>query len=741
MRRLTVFLIFTVCAIGTGSLLSPSPAWCNIQFKEVSQQAGITRIGESWGNAWGDFDGDGYLDLWATNHKHKPSLYRNNGDGTFTDIIDEVWDANPHTDTHGVAWADFDNDGDQDLVVLSGSGGGINATNARQKNHLYVNENGTLIEHASALGIDFPLLRGRTPLWLDFNKDGRLDLLLTGIERTTRTGGLVTSTLFQQVLNCCDNAEPAAGLVTSTLFQQAPTGFQDVSTATGLLFKKSSSLAQLADVTKDGNMELILHGNPYPAEVYHISVTPFQQLTATLNMPKRYNVLDAVFADFNGDLSSDVFLARGNYRSYIATPSPQRIQVSIFANMEEKGISFKTDGDVFFQIYSVWATRLSQVFIGAGGHRLTEFDGEFIGVDPVRNAAAFKFVLSPEDPRSIGLKNRPAVQNYGIYVGYDIEMKEWTVLYHTMPAHRTIGSVTMDAIIEASQPISKVEPINFKPAELAFSPQSILLINRLNGFETANTSFSGDAPSVTHGDFDNDMDVDIYVVRSSNAGNLPNHLYENQGNGTFVQVSGAGGAEGSPDGKGQSVTMADYDRDGYLDLFVTNGRGAWPFNEGPDQLFRNIGTGNNWLQIDLEGTVSNRDGIGARIFATTPDGKTQLRENGGGIHWCQQDQKRIHFGLAQNEKVSELVIHWPSGTVQKLWDIPANQLLHVVEAPTASRPGDVNQDGLVNILDFASVVKHFGETPPTEARTDVNGDGTVNILDLVWMLNATKPKK
>ena len=46
-------------------------AWSEIQFEDVSHQAGITRIGESWGNAWGDFDGDGYLDLWATNHKHK----------------------------------------------------------------------------------------------------------------------------------------------------------------------------------------------------------------------------------------------------------------------------------------------------------------------------------------------------------------------------------------------------------------------------------------------------------------------------------------------------------------------------------------------------------------------------------------------------------------------------------------------------------------------------------------------
>ena len=129
---------------------------------------------------------------------------------------------------------------------------------------------------------------------------------------------------------------------------------------------------------------------------------------------------------------------------------------------------------------------------------------------------------------------------------------------------------------------------------------------------------------------------------------------------------------------------------------------------GPDQLLRNISHGNNWLQIDLEGTVSNRDGIGARLFATTPDGKTQLRENGGGIHWAQQDQKRIHFGLAQNQKVSELAIHWPSGIVQRLTDVPVNQVLHVVEdGVQTALPGDVNQDGQVDILDLLIVAVHL----------------------------------
>lgn len=718
MRLLIGFFIF--CFL--------SPVWSDIQFEEVSHQAGITRVGQSWGNAWGDFDGDGDLDLWATNHKQKPSLYRNNGNGTFTDIIDKVWDANPFADTHGVAWADFDNDGDQDLIVVSGGGGGTNPTNSKHNNHLYVNENGMLVERAAELGVNFPLLRGRAPLWLDSNNDGKLDLILTGRVRPNRNEELVTTSLFEQI----------------------PSGFEIVNSLYGFQFEKDASLAQLSDITSDGNLDLIINVNPYPGRVYDISVMPFRELTATLNIPKRYNVQDIAFADFNGDLHPDIFLARGLYRSYINTQEPRKIKLNIQTNMGEKGISFKTEGEVHFEIYSVWATRLHHLDIGKMGHDLTVFGGEFIQTDPTRNVSFFSFVISPDDPRVLGLAARPKTELYGMYVGYDPEAKEWTLLYHTMPPTQTNWS-GLEGIIESTQPITDVVPVNFSVADLFSNPQSTLLINtaitREQGFYVSSLSASKsnlflDGRSVSAGDFDNDMDLDLYVVRSSSAGNLPNHLYENQDNGTFVQLVEAGGAEGSTRGKGQSVTMADYDRDGYLDLFVTNGKGGAPFNEGPDQLFRNIGNGNNWLQIDLQGTVSNRDGIGARLFATTPDGKTQLRENGGGIHWCQQDQKRIHFGLAQNEKVSELVIHWPSGIVQELKDVPVNQVLHVVEKDMQTfRPGDVNQDGQVDLLDFLIIVTHFGENPPTDARVDTNKDGQVNLQDLVWIIQVIEENR
>ena len=685
-----------------------SPAWSQIQFEDVSQQAGIIRIGESWGNAWGDFDGDGYLDLWATNHRHKPSLYRNNGDGTFTDIIDEVWDANPDADTHGVAWADFDNDGDQDLIVLSGSGGGLGGTRNNHANHFYVNENGLLIERAKEFGLDYPLLRGRTPLWLDSNRDGRLDLLLSGVKRDYR-GDLITSTLFGQTTN----------------------GFENINTITGISLQESAALAQYADLTADGNMEIILSYYRYPLAIYETSLTPFKDLIETLSIPKGYSVHDAAIADFNGDLKPDIFLASGAYRSYAGQINPYKLELNMRGNPDEIGVNFKTEGEVSFQIYSEWGPRLSLVNIGTDGHYVTKFDGgRFQGVTPNLRSATYEVTLSPEDPRVIGLKPRPENADYGIYLGYQQDTKTWTLISQKKPAI---------ILVEATQPISELETINFFFPDPRGQPPSRLLINQQDGFQNAGTigtlhTFE-DGRCVAAGDFDNDMDIDLYVVRSRTSANVPNRLYTNLGNGSFLESLDTDEISGSSAGRGQSATVADYDIDGYLDLFVTNGRAEYPFSEGPDQLFRNLGTGNNWLQIDLEGTLSNRDGIGARLFATTPDGKTQLRENGGGIHWAQQDQKRIHFGLAQNQKVSELVIRWPSGIVQRLTDIPVNQVLHVVEDGVQTLlPGDVNHDGLVDILDFLLIAVHFGEKPPTDPRIDINKDGQVNLEDLAWII-------
>jgi hypothetical protein len=240
----------------------------------------------------------------------------------------------------------------------------------------------------------------------------------------------------------------------------------------------------------------------------------------------------------------------------------------------------------------------------------------------------------------------------------------------------------VDVIVRSQTPIDQVQTLGFEP----FREEGVdtLLVRRGDRFSVQSLSGEVGAPTACHsvaaGDFDNDMDVDLYLVCTGPVENIPNRLYENYGKGHFRLVPEAGGAAGSKLGRGDVVAVADYDRDGFLDLFVTNGADpSSPFvDEGPYQLFRNQGNGNHWVQIDLQGTVSNRDGIGASVIVEA-GGVVQRRGQGGGMHRFTQDHQRIHFGLGKHQSVDRLTIRWPSGSVQQLQNIAADQILTVRE--------------------------------------------------------------
>ncbi len=134
----------------------------------------------------------------------------------------------PIYDLHGTAWADFDNDGDQDLMQLVGGGRGV-GIGSQYSNQFYVNEGGILEDRAFSLGVDYPLARGRNPLWFDFNKDGFLDLVEGVIPRT-------------------DGLDAPA-----KIFQQRTDGtFEDVSAIMGFNLINAPSF-YLSDLSGDGN--------------------------------------------------------------------------------------------------------------------------------------------------------------------------------------------------------------------------------------------------------------------------------------------------------------------------------------------------------------------------------------------------------------------------------------------------------------------------------------------------------
>ena len=171
--------------------LLPAMAIAQIAFQEVTTSAGINLSGRSMGLAWGDSDGDGWPDLYTSHHAAIDVLYHNNRNGTFTNVFPGDI-TNPSTpDTHGSAFGDFDNDGDQDIMQLSGAQKGTGSS----PNELYVFNHGIATNEAQARGVLDEAGRGRTPLWLDWNNDGLLDLFFANLKRPD---GLNPSAYFEQ---------------------------------------------------------------------------------------------------------------------------------------------------------------------------------------------------------------------------------------------------------------------------------------------------------------------------------------------------------------------------------------------------------------------------------------------------------------------------------------------------------------------------------------------------------------
>jgi len=175
-------------------------------------------------------------------------------------------------------------------------------------------------------------------------------------------------------------------------------------------------------------------------------------------------------------------------------------------------------------------------------------------------------------------------------------------------------------------------------------------------------------------DYDNDGDADIFKTNGA-LKHLYGHedqLFENMGDGKFTDVSGALGKYFHEEYVGRGTCLGDYDNDGDFDAFIVN------LNELGKFLRNNKGNQNNWLLLNLVGTSSNRDGIGARIKVTS-GGITQTAQKRTTTGYLSQNDPRVHFGLNKNELVEKIEIIWPSGKNQLLESVKANQILTVQE--------------------------------------------------------------
>ena len=151
-----------------------------------------------------------------------------------------------------------------------------------------------------------------------------------------------------------------------------------------------------------------------------------------------------------------------------------------------------------------------------------------------------------------------------------------------------------------------------------------------------------------------------------------NLLFENGGDGRFADVSAGAGPGLAVEAVSRGAAFGDYDDDGDLDVFVLNLNGA------PTLLHNDGGSRGNYLLVRAVGTISNRGGIGARI-SVSAGGRHQYAQILSGGSYLSHNDSRAHFGLGEVGQVDSLVVRWPGGIVQKLVDVEANQLLTVTE--------------------------------------------------------------
>lgn len=239
-------------------------------------------------------------------------------------------------------------------------------------------------------------------------------------------------------------------------------------------------------------------------------------------------------------------------------------------------------------------------------------------------------------------------------------------------------------------------------------------------------------------DVNNDGRPDIWHTAVEHEG-FP--LWINAGNGEFQDATVESGLRKTYDMSGWGAGMADFDNDGWKDLFVARANvmdniglqdsarhypepntifrnlGNGKFEDvsgtvgpdfqieaahrgvafgdldndgridmvvsvldGPAELFHNITeNGNHWILLKLVGTKSNRMGIGAQIHITTEDGNQQWNEVTTAVGYASASDSRVHFGLGKNEKIKEIEIRWPSGIKQVLRDVAGDRILTIEE--------------------------------------------------------------
>jgi hypothetical protein len=543
-------LAWAAVALPLASVAAAAPP--NVRFTDVTEVAGIHfrhnngAFGEKYlpetmgsGVAFFDFDADGDQDLlfvngmdWPGHRTGAPStaaLYRNRGDGTFEDVT-RGSGLDREIYGMGVAIGDYDGDGDPD-VYLTALGPNVLLRNDGE---------GRFTDVTRAAGVGDAGF-GSSATWLDHDRDGDLDLfVLNYVEWTIKTD--IYCTLDGKSKSYC-----------------TPESYQG---ASPILYRNDGG-GKFVDATKDAGLY-----NP------------------------RGKGLGVAVLDFDGDGWPDLAVANDTQPNslYRGDGKGGFADVGVLA-----GIAFAENG----------AAR------GAMGIDAADYDG----------SGAPSLVIG----------------NFS---------NEMVSLYHNEGRGFFIDVAPVSEVGRASL------------LTLAFG--AFFFDFDLDGLQDI---------FIANGHVDNDIQAVQQRVTYAQAP----HLFHNTGDGRFADVADEMGPDFAMPVVGRGAAYGDIDGDGDLDVAVST-------SGGPARLFRNEGGSENaWIGFRLNGSSSNREGVGARILVSA-EGRTQTLAVKSATGYCSQNQLPVTFGLGQASRVDRVEITWPSGKTQTLTG-PGLRMIHTIAEP------------------------------------------------------------
>ena len=534
-------------------------------------------------------------------------------------------------------------------------------------------------------GIQFSHFDGRTEMeyimetlgsglaWLDYDQDGLMDLFL--VQGSTFPG---TSPLRE-----VGGGEVAAP--TCKLFKNLGGGrFRDVTAEVGLAHVGCGMGVAIGDIDNDGYPDLFLTCYGKPNVLYHnvsdskggrrfVDITAQAGLASHPDWEHRPNFsTSAAFLDFNNDGYLDLFVC--SYVKVDLDRYPQCIS-------SRSGRRFSCPPNLFE------STRCL-LYRNNGNGTFTEV-GHKAGIDDPNAKALGVVALDFDDDGRIdlfvandGLPNflfrnlgNGRFESIGPRSGCAVNLVGARQAYLGVDADDLDGDGRPDIFVTA---FSRETNTFFRNE----GGCSFLDVTPGSGLGPPSWLMLGFGACFLDVDLDGSLDIAVvnghvsrYIDEEGDAGitfRQPAQLFLNNGKGRFRDISRQAGDYFLRPHVGRGLACCDYDNDGLMDLAVSN-------NGEPAFLLHNATqTPYHWLRLELQGTKSNRDAVGAKVTFQVGPRKLVRHRKGGGSYLSAGDP-RLLIGIGEARQVDQIEIRWPSGLVQRLGPLPVDRGYRVVE--------------------------------------------------------------